>query len=66
MCKISTKMHKKAKNVGKKIVNSFTFETFNRFLPKNDFSFSYIILLRVSNIKKKIKTGELGINGPIS
>ena len=37
-------MHKKAKNIEKKIENSFTFGTFKLFLPKNDFSFSYIIL----------------------
>ena len=45
-CKVSfsAKMHKKAKNVEKKIENSFTFGTFKMFSPKNYFSFSCIIL----------------------
>ena len=47
------------------IENGFTFGTFKLFLPKNTFSFSYIIVQRARNIKK-IKTDELGINAPIS
>jgi len=37
-------MHKKAKNVEKKIENSFTFGTFKLFLLKNEFEFLHIIL----------------------
>ena len=43
--------------------NSFTCDTFKLFLPKNYFAFLHIIIYMARN-NKKIKTDELGINGP--
>jgi hypothetical protein len=43
-CHSHQKSIKKPKMLKKKFEDSFTFDTFKLFLPKNDFSFLHIIL----------------------
>jgi hypothetical protein len=47
----------------KKFESSFTFVTFKLFFAKKKFELLHIILKRARN-NKKIKTDEIGINGP--